>query len=633
MLPSSSVLEAVQACVRRKVRSAVIFAAGFSEVGSDGIIAQTAVSDAANAGELTLLGPNCLGYSNLVDGIPVTFIPTSDEKQSRFSGADGFAVLGQSGLLLAHIRGALEARKLRTSYFVTTGNEAGLGIADFVDFFADDACTRAIIVFAEHVRFPTTFLNATAKARAAGKSIIMLHTGKSELAKAAARSHTGALAGNYSAMRVALECAGIAMVDTLEEIVDVAELLMRFSQAPTKGVGIVTFSGAFCGQAHDYCSEIGLDIPTMSPAVADELRPILPGFATIANPLDLTTQPAWQPDLLGIGTKALLDDPAVGSVVIATPIGTSAEVMPYLDGLLPRLAGSSKPIVFGAMTDGRVLPTEFSERVSEARLLVIQSPERALRAIAKMTAHGRRLAEIQLASPPSAFSGLPTLGRGNQPRWLVKELLGAIGLRVPHGSLAHSISEARSIAGRVGYPVVLKAQSNELWDETDAGDLIVLSQDEAKLDQSWARLHADVRVVMPRASLDGVLVEQAPAKGLELKVSGLRDPNWGPFVLVGLVGNSARVNGDMRQMPANLTAESIAVQLQKLKSAKLPNGVSEVPERDVQAAASVASLVGRLMLTETTIREIDLYPVVVYAEGASAMVIDARIITDCGHHV
>ena len=182
-LPSSSVREAVDACIARKVRCAVVFAAGFSELGGIGHDEQLAISRAAQAGGLALLGPNCLGYSNLVNGLRVGFFPAG-AKQKDFQGTDGIAILGQSGLLVVHIRAVLEARKLGVSHFVTTGNEAGLTLSDFLEYFASDASTRAIAVFAEHVRRPSEFLAATAKVRAAGKAIIMLHTGKSERAKA-----------------------------------------------------------------------------------------------------------------------------------------------------------------------------------------------------------------------------------------------------------------------------------------------------------------------------------------------------------------------------------------------------------------------------------------------------------------
>jgi len=425
-LPQNAVREAIIECGKRGVKTAVIFAAGFSELGGDGQSAQHALSTAAAESGIALLGPNCLGFSNITQGLPVSFFPGLGGNRKAGEVAQGVAVLGQSGLLVAHIQSVLASRGHNCSYFVTTGNEAGLGIADFLDYFAHDDAARAITIFAEQIRDPRAFLAAADTARTAGKQIVMLHTGKSERAKATARSHTGALAGDYAAMRVAVENAGVLMVDTLEEIVDATDLLLHFPTPPTKGVGIISFSGAFCGQSHDYCAEIGLDIPPLSPEIADELRPQVPDFAPPSNPLDLTTQPAWQPELLGIGARALLDDPAIGSVAIATPPGDD-----YLKDLLPRLKGNKKPILWGAMGDGRASTENFAKLLEGAALPLIPSPERAYRALATLTRYGKRLARMREKSAPQRFSGLPKLTAGTQAEWLGKELLSSIGVKSP----------------------------------------------------------------------------------------------------------------------------------------------------------------------------------------------------------
>lgn len=626
-LPAAAVHDALAACAARKVRSAVIFAAGFSEVGGTGHNTQQAISATARAGGLSLLGPNCLGYSNLVTGLSVGFFGGMGGRSRTYEGREGIAHVGQSGLLVAHIRAALEARKLPSSYFVTTGNEAGLTLADFVDFFASDPSTKAIAVFAEHIRAPTAFLAAAAKARAAGKTITLLHTGKSERAKVTARSHTGALAGDYTAMRTAVEHAGIAVVDTIEELIDVTELLARFPTPPTKGVGVVSFSGAFCGQTHDYCADLGLDVPPLSPEIVEEMRPQVPDFAPPANPLDLTTQPAWQPELLGIGTKALLDDPAIGSVVIGTPIGAGPQSSPYLDGLLPRLEGNTKPIVWGAMSEGQMPGPEFLERMWATNLPFIPSPERALRAIAKLTAHGKRSARMRGTVQPTSFAALPTLGTGNQPEWLGKTLLAAAGIAIPQGVLARSLEDANVIAASIGYPIVIKAQAKELAHKTEAGGVIVGIRDAEQLARAWGALHASVERARPGIELEGVLVEVALSKGTELIVGARRDPDWGPLLVVGLGGIWAEAFRDVRTMPPDLAPEAIVEELYTLKAAPLFRGFRDRPALDVEAVATVASRLGQLMLTQPEIEEIEVNPLIVHAQGEGATALDALVIT------
>src|SRR5690606_18668276 len=143
-------------------------------------------------------------------------------------------------------------------------------------------------------------------ARSKGKPVVLIHPGRSAEAKAAVQSHTGALAGDYDTMRVHLARAGVALVDTLEQWADLTELLARFPQPPTKGPGVVTFSGGFCAIAHDYCDDIGLDMPALSPHIEAELTPQLPDFLPPRNPLDLGTEVLWRPELTSIGTQGLL---------------------------------------------------------------------------------------------------------------------------------------------------------------------------------------------------------------------------------------------------------------------------------------------------------------------------------------
>lgn len=625
-LPSGAVREAVEECVRRKVRSAVVFAAGFSEIGPSGLREQTDISAIASSGRLFLLGPNCLGFSNQVDGLPVSFLDMTNHVAHIPTGTEGVAILGQSGLLVSHVRDVLEARKLTTSYFVTTGNEAGLGLADFLDYFAADISTRTIAVFAECVRHPSAFLAAVAKARDSGKAIVMLHTGRSARAKAAARAHTGALTVDYPAMRLALENAGVAMVDTLEEIIDVTDILTRFPQPPTKGVGIVTFSGAFCGLSHDFCADLGLDIPPISSQTADELRPQLPAFAPPANPLDLTTQPAWQPDLLGIGAKALLEDPATGSLVIATPIGTGEEARSAFNGLLPCIAGSTKPVVFGAITDGQPLPDYIAESISSERLSFIPSPERALRAIAKLTSHGNRLEVLRTASPLSAFSGLPALRHGTLPEWLSKQLLVTIGVEIPGGSLARTLEEAHEIAVRIGFPVVLKAQTSINKSGEDNCGVDCKIENSAELDYAWAQLHASVKLA--EIMLDGALIEEVAPRGISLRLEARRDPAWGPMLGMGLCGDPSKEASDMKLMPANLTAEEYANQIQNIDGVKVFTNLRGGEEWDFNAAARTASNIGRLLLTEPAIQEIAVNPLILSAEGGGAIALNAHIVVD-----
>jgi acyl-CoA synthetase (NDP forming) len=627
VLPASATAEAVAGLARKKVAGAVIFAAGFAELDAAGAAEQAKIEQVVKDSGIAIVGPNCLGYTNYRDGFAVGIFGGVTVPRMKADAGRALAVIGQSGGLIGHFRLAYEARHLPVSYMVTTGNEVGLTVADFIDFLIADDATGTIVIYAEDIRRPEAFLAAAGRARAAGKPIVMMHPGRSAKAQAAAHSHTGALAGDYAAMRTVIEHAGICLVDTLEELVDAGELLTRFPKAPTKGVGIVTYSGAFCGIAHDFCEDLGLDIPPLTAKTVDWLKPQIPAWATVNNPLDLTTQPAWQPELLGIGTEAVLKDDKIGSDVISISIGAAPISLSYLDGLLPRIEGSQKPISFVALGDGSPLLPEFLERVGQAPLAWGRSSERALRAHAIVTKLGRRLAATPPAAAPAPFAGLPKLGSGTLAEVAGKTVLKAIGVRVPDGAMAKSAEEAAAVAKKIGYPVVLKAQAAALAHKTEAGGVIVNIADEPALRRAWDDLYARVKKARPDVVLDGALVEAMAKPGLELAVGAKRDPRWGPVLMVGLGGIWIEALGDVRLVPAGLPAAAIAEELTKLKAAKLLTGFRGAPPVDIAAVAEAAARIGRLMLTQPEISEIDINPLIAYPAGEGATALDALIVT------
>jgi acetate---CoA ligase (ADP-forming) len=629
-LPAAGVRDAMTACVRRKVGSAVVFASGFAEVGERD--AQDVIAGIARDGGVAMLGPNCLGYTNSVTGLRVNFVGAAPSPRIEIGRDPAVAIISQSGGLMAHVRLALEARHLQVSYSVSTGNEAGLGLADFIDFFTTEDTTSAIIVYVEQVRQPAEFLAAARRARAAGKPVLMMHPGRTERAKKAAGSHTGALAGDYAVMCTLVAHAGIAFMDTLDELIDTAEILARFPDPPVKGPGILTFSGAFCAIAHDFCDDLGLDVPPLSPATEALLTAALPSFAAVSNPLDLTTQPVFQPDLMRIGPKALLDDPNLGSLVISIPTGTPKQSVLYLQGLIEAMQGSSKPLVFSLLGEQSPLAPELTALMREHRMILSRSADRSLRAMANATFHGRAVERARAVVAAEPFAGLPKLGqgaqRGTQPEWLGKQVLAAAGIRIPEGALAPTADEAVRLADRIGYPVAMKAQAAALAHKTEAGAVALNIADAAGVRRAWQTLADNVQRAQPGIALDGVLVEKMAAKGLELVVGAKRDPHWGPVVLVGLGGIWVEAIGDVRLLPADLDQASIVAEIGKLRSAKLLHGFRGAPARDVEAVARTVSVVGRLMRTVPQISEIDINPLFVHAEGDGVTAVDALIVTD-----
>ncbi|MCW2381074.1 MULTISPECIES: acetate--CoA ligase family protein [unclassified Sphingobium] len=623
-LPAAGVKDALEACVRRGVKAVTVFSSGFAEAGNRA--GQDELVRIAYEGNIALLGPNCLGYTNLVNGLPIGF--ANARKVARLAPDDpnpAIAMVSQSGGLMAYASTNLAARHLPMAYTVSTGNEAGIGIPDFIDFFAQDEATKVIALYLEEVRDPQAFLAAARRAQAAGKALVAIHPGRGEKGKAAIQSHTGALAGDYATMQLHLDRAGVVLVETLEEWVDVIELLARYPVAPTKGPGVLTFSGGFCAIAHDYFEALDMEMPALTEQTRSELAPQLPVFIPPRNPLDLGTQAIFQPELIPLGTNALMADGNVGSVLIAINSGTAASQRGYGPMFIDSLKGKDRPAIMAFPAPE--MDADFEASVRANRLILSRSIERSMTALSRVTRHGRSLERSARSVTHTPFAGLPTLGSGPQPEWLGKQLLSAMGIRVPAGGLATSLEEAEATAAKVGYPLAIKAQAGALAHKTEAGGVILGIRDADELRRAWDDLHANVARAQPGLVLDGVLVEKMAPKGLELMIGAKRDAKWGPVVLVGLGGIWVEALGDVRLLPVDMAQDDIVAELMKLRSAKLLKGFRGSPPVDVQAVAHTAALIGRLMETMPQIEEIDLNPVFVHPQGEGLTAVDALIIT------
>jgi acetate---CoA ligase (ADP-forming) len=615
-LPAAGVRDAVAACARRKVGSAMIFAAGFAEVGERKM--QDDIARTAREAGLAIVGPNCLGVTNNVDGMMLHMLFA---RQARRDVTGGVAVVGQSGGLLGHFQRAADGRDTPLSYVISTGNEIGLESTDFIEYLADDAATSVLVVYTEEVQRPRQFLAAIRRCRDAGKPVILMIPGRSAKSRAAALSHTGALVGDYATIQTQAEDAGAILVGTMDEMMDLAELLVRYPKPPVKGPGVLTASGAFVGLANDMAEELGLDFPQVEPATLQIFKDTLPAYGNYGNPLDVTA--GFTPALLAPAVKALIDDPNIGMLFISFPINTGVVVENFTKGM----AGSDKPKVLVALGDTWPLAPDVLEAVKRCPAVFSRSTDRMMRVIALYTRYGRLLARRRDDAVPAPIKDAPALGTGTQPEWLGKKLLAAAGIAVPGGALARTADEAVAVAQRIGYPVALKAQAAALSHKTEAGGVMLNLADATALRAAWQTMMASVARAAPGVTLDGALVEKMSPKGIELMVGAKRDPGWGTVLLVGLGGIWVEALGDVQLLPSGASAELVREALGKLRSAKLLAGVRGAAPADVDAVVRAIQAIDRIMRTMPQVMEIDVNPLMVHADGQGATALDALVVT------
>jgi len=623
LIPRVAIEDAVKACARKKVGAIIIFAAGFGEAGGEWKAAQDRIAAVAEEAGIALCGPNCLGVVDFLRRLPLTF---SQQVGEPLNVKSGVVVVAQSGGLAGVIRVALKAKNIPVICTVSTGNEAVLGLEDYAAFLIEDPTTQVVAAFAEQIRRPQRFLAVAARARELSKPIVLLHAGRSAAAQESARSHTGAMVGNYAVMQTVLAHGAVLQVESLEELIDACELMMRFPTPPTKGCAMVTDSGAVKGMTLDFCDAIGLDLPPLSPALATQLQAELPDFVGASNPLDLTAQAITHLDMYERTMRPLLADEAYGSLVLTAIVSSTSEyALRKGRASLKPMVGARKPVIYAMLGDEAEVPGALIAEARAANVPFFRSPERALRALARVTAYGRALERAKARLAPRPLAAPPLPGRGTLTEHQSKAYLAGCGLALPRGRLAQSREEARAVAAEIGYPVALKLQASTLAHKSDAGGVILHIGDQPLLDEAWAKLEEVART--RRLALEGVLVERMAKQGVETIVGARRDPQWGPVALVGLGGIWAEALQDVRILPVGLDENEIAREIRTLRGAKLLDGMRGTPPADVAALARTVALIGAVISARPEIAEIEINPLTIYRQGEGALALDALIVT------
>lgn len=629
-IPQAGVEDAMRAAIARGLGGAVLFSAGYAEMGAEGRAAQDRLAALAREGGVALAGPNCLGLVNFAANTPLTSGPVLAPRER---GRPGLAVLAQSGGMMGCLINASEARGIPLSYAISTGNEAVLGVIDYFEVVLEDEQTQAVAIFAEQLREPGRFLALARRARALGKPVILLHSGKSARSQEASLSHTGAVASNFAAMEASVAAEGVILVDGMDSLIDVAELVTRFGRLPHRGAGISTDSGAFKGLALDFAEDAGLVLPDLAPETDAALREVLPDFVEPSNPLDLTGQAMSDIDTFYLRTaKILADDPGIDVLLVCQLPGKPEVVTAKAEAVARTAASVDIPVVSVFLGNGAPLPDEAKAVLQAADVPLFQSGEQAIRAVAAVLAAGRaERGEGDLPQEPAM--SVPALPRetGTLPEYQGKAWLSkTIGLPAPTGELATTREAAIAAARRLGFPVVMKIQHADLPHKSDVGGVVVGIADEAAAGAAWDRIMANLEAAKPGHSRDGVLVEAMGAKGVELVLGATRDPQWGPMLMVGLGGVWIELLKDVCLLPASASARDIRRALLSLNGARLLTGYRGDPPVDLDAVAELAHRLGRLMLAEPRIAEIDLNPVIALPEGRGVIALDALVVLGSG---
>ena len=613
-VPAPAVLPALRQCVAHGVRGAVVLSGGFRESGGAGAAREAELREWLRTTSLRVIGPNCLGWIRPSARLNLSFSPGMPR-----AGSIGF--FSHSGALCTAILDWSREHAIGFSVFASLGNQADVAESAVLQALADDPETRVILGYLEGVADGAAFFHTlTVAARA--KPCVMLKTGRSAEGARAVGSHTGALAGSDRAFDAAVRQAGALRVDTLEELFDVARALVAGRRPKNRRVVLVTNGGGLGILATDAARAAGLELSAIDGPAGERLRAVVPPQAAVGNPVDLIGDATAQRYAEALEALRGVD----GSLVVMLAPQAATDSIGIARSVLAATREWPAPML-GVFAGGpRVRPGAVA--LEEGGVPCFTFPERAIGALARMAVLSELAARPRRATvalDAAAVAGLSRAQLGGRLSLLdAAPLLDAAGIPVVAARRATSADQAADVAATLGLPVALKVLSRDIVHKTDVGGVALNLGSRGEVLAAAKAMTARVAQARPDARLDGFLVQRMAddPQAHELLLGLVRDPQFGPLVMVGFGGIYVEVLNDtaMRLAPLD-TTEALAM-LDELRMAPALRGARGRRAVDLARLADVICRFAALAVAMPELHELEINPLLAGPTGVFAL--DAR---------
>lgn len=621
-IPAKFVPAAIEDCGHKGIAAAIVISAGFKEVGPDGKELEQRLFNAAMASGVRILGPNCLGLISTSSSLDASFAAHYPEKGD-------IAVISQSGALCTAILDWAVRNHIGFSKLISIGNKVDIDEEALIEALNEDRDTKVIVGYLEDIENGPHFMR-TAERVTKTKPIILIKAGTTEAGSKAASSHTGSIAGARMAYQCAFRRSGILQAPSLESLFDYAQMFSYQPLLKGRRIAVLTNAGGPGIMAADAVENMGLAFATISDATKDKFRKFLPAAANVANPIDiLGDAPA---EVYGKALKILLEEGGVDGVVILLTPQAMIDVEEAAKQIVHAAKGSKRPVAASFIGADRV--ASGIEILQRNRIPHYPTPERAVEALSmldefvKWLERPRRVIRrfaVNTTKVDRVLRFSQKRGQLNVGEQESKEILGAYGFTVPRDRFARTADEAVSAASAIGYPVVMKIVSPDIVHKSDIGGVKVNLTGPVQVRDAFELMMMRVREKEPNARLQGVLMQEMVTEGREIIVGMTRDPQFGPMLMFGLGGVYVEVLRDVSFQLAPITSEEALEMLFGTKTYKLLQGVRGEKSVDMQLVAECIQRISQLSIDFPQIAEMDINPLKVSAERASAVAVDARI--------
>lgn len=402
VVPAAACVEAMRDCAAKGVKAAIVMSAGFAEAGAAAL--QDELTAVARAAGIRFVGPNTAGFVDFHHRFAATISMVGDMQPFR---TGGVAFITQSGALGGSMLGRGMEEGVGFSHWVTTGNQADLTAADYLEHLAGDANAKVFALFLESVPDGAHFIAAARKAARAGKPVLVYKSGASAVGAASSASHTGALAGSHAVFSAMCRQHGLIQVDDLAELLPLAKTFAWLGErldlraARAGRIGIVSASGGICGVAADECELAGLAVPELSAARQAEIRAVVPEFASVRNPVDVTGQIRSSATGYQDAVRAVLADDGIDAALLLVTMAAEPRASFYGREIGALARAATKPLVV-TWAGPLSLAAQGYPMLGEAHVPAFESTRSAVRALAALERFGALQRRLHLQPAEAA---------------------------------------------------------------------------------------------------------------------------------------------------------------------------------------------------------------------------------------
>ena len=623
--PAPAVPGIIDECVEAGVECAIIISAGFRETGPEGVELERRVLEGARRGRMRIIGPNCLGVMKPPTGFNATFA-------GSIARPGNVALLSQSGALLTAILDQSFMENVGFSALVSVGSMMDVGWGDLIYYLGNDPQTKSIVIYMESVGDARSFLSA-AREVALTKPIIVIKAGRTEAAGKAAASHTGSLTGSDEVLDEAFSRSGVLRVDKISELFEMAEVLGKQPRPKGPRLTILTNAGGPAVLATDALIGNGGKLAEISSETMEKLNDFLPAPWSHGNPVDVLGDA--DPERYAKTLETAASDPeSDGLLVVLTPQDMT-DPTATAERLAPYANSTRKPVLASWMGGPAVAAGD--SILNGAGIPTFDYPDAAARAFTNMWKYTYNLRSIYETPAPAEHEGanrgrveeiigrVSDSGRTILTEFEAKEVLAAYGIPTVETEVARSQDEAVQLADRLGYPVVLKLDSETITHKTDVGGVRLNLQDAREVRQAYDELESSIGENYGPEDFGGAAVQRMVSlDGYELIVGSSLDPQFGPVLLFGSGGSLVEVYRDRALALPPLTTTLARRMMEQTRIFEAFGGVRGRAPVDVGSLEKLLVRVSQLVVEQPWIKELDINPLLASPERLTAL--DARVV-------